>query len=162
MCVCMCECVCVCMRACVGGWVCVCVCVCAQVCVCVCVCSNCPTCSQSLLLTASRMVAMHWNVAFCPAFTSTSPKRRKWGDLSAFEGKDDNTWHYSTETSFIILKVSELTRAEHSQNRCINAGRINRFHPITYCSKHSVEHTAGYSTMVTLLTKTFASILLTI
>lgn len=40
------------------------------------------TCSHSLLFDVSRPVAIHWNVAFCPAFTSTSPRRRKWGDLS--------------------------------------------------------------------------------
>lgn len=41
------------------------------------------TCSHSLPLGMFRPVAIHWNVAFCPAFTSTSPRRRKWGALSA-------------------------------------------------------------------------------
>lgn len=40
------------------------------------------TCNHSLLFDVSLPVAIHWNVAFCPAFTSTSPRRRKWGDLS--------------------------------------------------------------------------------
>lgn len=49
----------------------------------------------SLILTSSRKgsasdtlpVAMHWNEAFCPAFTSTSPSREKWGTLSVEGGK---------------------------------------------------------------------------
>lgn len=41
------------------------------------------TCSHRLLFDMSCPVAIHWNVAFWPAFTSTSPRRRKWGDLSA-------------------------------------------------------------------------------
>lgn len=78
-------------------------------------CASVLTCSQSLLLTASRTVAMHWNVAFCPAFTSTSPKRRKWGDLSALEGKDSSAWDYSSQ-------YQNTAPAEHSH---INTGRIH-------------------------------------
>lgn len=41
------------------------------------------TCIRKRSASAALPAATHWKVAFCPAFTSTSPRREKWGALAA-------------------------------------------------------------------------------
>lgn len=41
------------------------------------------TCRRKRSASAALPAAMHWNEAFWPALTSTSPKREKWGAFAA-------------------------------------------------------------------------------
>lgn len=46
------------------------------------------TSSKNFSASEALPAATHWKVAFCPALTSTSPKREKWGALSKIKHRE--------------------------------------------------------------------------
>lgn len=90
------------------------------------------TCSHSLLFDVSRPVAMHWNVAFCPALTSTSPRRRKCGDLSAENEIKQTETYFSSRfciSKSFWLKNTILFSDTNKKVSCISVTSAARFIP---------------------------------